>query len=437
MPAHLHTINLYKFDDVVSALQKSIRRCDVEQALFWAGELEQGFVYILYSRLWTIVTEDIGLAAPFLVVDVFPLYQKWLKIHKTDTVEAKKLTMRIVYSLAVAPKNRIVDNLYLITYFKSKPSDDWQFQLPQKELREKIEHLFSVNLFATQEKKEIDVQAALMQFAASLEQEDTFNAFFFCNFINLSIEECTYTPWLHQYLGIPKGIKVDSKTAKKMGAYTWYVLFEMSKEDNQLLDLLKRLYQLYISKVGSQGLVMAFAILLYCNRGRLEYQAIEVVEMDGISQKLQDLFYNNALNIHKRRQYHIPDYAIDKHTDRGKGSNFAPHNIVDLHTESQKKKIPTYQWSEQEVSKSHGAYKLFADYPRNGKHSRISHFFIEGALLKNVPTNWQGEDPYEAAVRSYFLSLEKKYGYKACSGYFIFEKMRPIWLKNQDVWLSL
>ncbi|WMX13878.1 hypothetical protein [Aureispira sp. CCB-E] len=434
MPAHLHTINLYKFDDVVSALQKSIRRCDTAQALFWAGELNQGFKPILYSRLWTIIAEDIGLASPFLAQELFPLYQAWTKAQNTNTALTEELTIRIVYTLSKAPKNRVVDNLLLYNYFQPRPTNGWKRSTVTKRWQEKIQHLFSVNLFEQAVEKEIDVQAALVQLVACLEKRDATNAYYFCNIINLSTEETDRLPWLLQYLGLNKPLKIDSKWSKKMTLFCWYILFEMVKDKKELLDVLKVLFQLYLGKIGAPNLLLAFAILLYCNEKRLVQETTRLPLISEIPSDLQNLYYNNQATILERRQLSIPDYAIDKHTDRGKPSAYAPHNIADLHTEAQKKRIATYQWSPKEIAKSHGNYKVFADYVQSGQHSRMSHFFQEGALLKNTPTNWKGEDPYKKEVERYFLSLEKKYNYQACSGFFILEKMRPIWIQQQELW---
>jgi len=434
MPAHLHTTNLYKFDDVVSALQKSIRRCDTEQALFWAGELNQGFKHILYSRLWTIIAEDIGVAAPFLALDLFPLYEQWTKVPATNPALARELTIRMVYVLSKVSKNRIVDNLLLYNYFQPKPTEKWKKSMPSKDWQEKIEQLFGINLFEQMVEKEVDIQAALLQLVVCLEQGDATNAYYFCNIINLSTEETKRLPWLLQYLGLNKPLKIDSKWSKKMAIFSWYILFEVVKEDKDLSTLFKILFQLYLGKVGSPNLMLAFAVLLCCNRERLTYEKKLIPSIDEIPIPIQQLYDNEASEILERRQFSIPEYAIDKHTDRGKLAKYAPHNIADLHTEAQKKRISTYQWTAEEVAKSHGAYKLFADYMQVGKHSRMSHFFQEGALLKNVPSSWQGEDPYVKGVERYFLSLEKKYDYKACSGFFIFEKMRPIWVQQQYLW---
>lgn len=434
MPAHLHTVNLYKFDDVVSALQKSIRRCDAPQALFWAGELERGFKHILYSRLWTIVAEDIGLAAPFLALDLFSYYQEWKANHASNPTKAQELTIQMVLTLAQAPKNRVVDNLLLYNYFQPKPNAQWQPDSPSTPLLKKINQLFQVDLFATVQDKEIDVKAALIQLAACLEKKDATNAYYFCNIIDLSTEEQGRTPWLLQYLSIQKTIKIDSKIAKKMTLYVWYILFEVVKEKPSIEALLKVLYQLYLSKTGSPKLLLAFGLLLCCHREHLVYQKTELPIFSSIPQTLKELYINNQKDILARRQMSIPAYAIDKHTDRGKGSSFAPHNIADLYTEAQQKGIPVHHWSAVEIAKSHGAYQTFAPFVDGKQHSRMSHFFKEGALLRNVPAGWQGEDAYVDAVQKYFFSLEKKYGYQACSGYFIIEKMRPVWIKSQSFW---
>jgi replication-associated recombination protein RarA len=55
----------YKLDEVVSALQKSTRRGDSDGALFWAWELNvSGYGAWAWRRLFTICSEDVGLAEP-------------------------------------------------------------------------------------------------------------------------------------------------------------------------------------------------------------------------------------------------------------------------------------------------------------------------------------------------------------------------------------
>ncbi len=64
------TKNGYPLDEVVSALQKSIRRGREEDAAYWALELvDSGMGKYLWRRLLTIAAEDIGIGSP----EILPL----------------------------------------------------------------------------------------------------------------------------------------------------------------------------------------------------------------------------------------------------------------------------------------------------------------------------------------------------------------------------
>ena len=59
--SELHSIGGYKLGEVASALQKSIRRGDEPQALFWSTELDlSGYTEYAWKRLRIITSEDIG-----------------------------------------------------------------------------------------------------------------------------------------------------------------------------------------------------------------------------------------------------------------------------------------------------------------------------------------------------------------------------------------
>jgi hypothetical protein len=69
---NLLTQNGYDLLEVISALQKEIRRSDEEKALFWALELVPQYEAYLWRRLTVIVNEDIGIANPLLLM-IIPL----------------------------------------------------------------------------------------------------------------------------------------------------------------------------------------------------------------------------------------------------------------------------------------------------------------------------------------------------------------------------
>ena len=64
--------------EVASALQKSIRRGLERESLYWASELDlAGFPDYLWRRLRIIASEDVGLAAPEVAVQVRALSENF------------------------------------------------------------------------------------------------------------------------------------------------------------------------------------------------------------------------------------------------------------------------------------------------------------------------------------------------------------------------
>ena len=69
--AELPTVGGYLCGEVASALQKSLRRGEERDALFWATELElSGFGKYVWKRLRIIASEDVGLAEPLAAATV-------------------------------------------------------------------------------------------------------------------------------------------------------------------------------------------------------------------------------------------------------------------------------------------------------------------------------------------------------------------------------
>ena len=77
------TTHGYPLDEVVSALQKCIRRGLTDDAVWWAIELnESGYGAYAWRRLMVIVSEDIGLADHHAPVLVNALYQMSVELYK-------------------------------------------------------------------------------------------------------------------------------------------------------------------------------------------------------------------------------------------------------------------------------------------------------------------------------------------------------------------
>lgn len=110
--ATVKTRNGYVADEVISALQKEIRRSRVEDAAYWAYEMiVSGLEPKLWARLATIAAEDIGMADPQACVVIGTLRAAHSGFPAGSTERYLYGLMGAVY-LASAPKDRMLDELY-------------------------------------------------------------------------------------------------------------------------------------------------------------------------------------------------------------------------------------------------------------------------------------------------------------------------------------
>lgn len=122
------TVNGYGFFEVASAFQKAIRRCDEDQAMYWAIELfESGFDEYAWKRMLVMVSEDIGLAEPHLIATMKALYDTFLHIKKKNKVTGSnnhrlQLTHGVII-MARARKSRLVCNA-IFTHWEKWEKED-------------------------------------------------------------------------------------------------------------------------------------------------------------------------------------------------------------------------------------------------------------------------------------------------------------------------
>ena len=113
------TVNGHLLAEVVSALQKAIRRCQVDDALYWAVDMYlTGYDEYCWKRLKVIASEDIGPAEPHLPATLAALYQTYTELKKKkDPHDPQKLQfVHAVLLVASARKSRVVDHA-LIHHF--------------------------------------------------------------------------------------------------------------------------------------------------------------------------------------------------------------------------------------------------------------------------------------------------------------------------------
>ena len=109
------TVGGYNLYDVMSALQKSIRRGLEDDALFWGTELFLSeYPDQAWNRLLIISSEDVGLADPSLSARIKALHDFY--VHDRKSGEARLFFIHAILTLVRAPKSRLVDHATVV-YF--------------------------------------------------------------------------------------------------------------------------------------------------------------------------------------------------------------------------------------------------------------------------------------------------------------------------------
>ena len=126
------TKNGYERDEVVSSLQKAIRRGHEGDALFWALELEEsGDCRYLWSRLLVIASEDIGYWSQERAILVESLRNSYFFVTfggKRITGSGEVILAHAVLALSRACKNREVDDF--LSYIKMERKKGMRLQVP-------------------------------------------------------------------------------------------------------------------------------------------------------------------------------------------------------------------------------------------------------------------------------------------------------------------
>lgn len=106
--------------EAVSAFQKSVRRGNLDDALYWAVDLDlSGFADWLWRRIKVIVSEDIGPGDSMLPVQVDILHRWWLDARKKKGHPYERL--HLVHAIVLccrATKSRLVPNALLAHYME-------------------------------------------------------------------------------------------------------------------------------------------------------------------------------------------------------------------------------------------------------------------------------------------------------------------------------
>jgi replication-associated recombination protein RarA len=130
------TVRGYDLFEVASALQKSIRRADVELAGYFALELfESGYDNYAWKRLLTISAEDVQ---TFVTQEIKALYESFLVINKGAAKGKKKgriFISKAVIILCQCIKSRDADLLQNFIYDKKQLVSDDEIEQQLEEVR--------------------------------------------------------------------------------------------------------------------------------------------------------------------------------------------------------------------------------------------------------------------------------------------------------------
>jgi replication-associated recombination protein RarA len=115
----------YDLHEVLSALQKEIRRGKEYQAVYWAVELEAFNPTALWNRLRVVASEDIGLANSTAALLIDTLERNYFDSVRRENDSSRLFLVHAVLFLARSPKSRIVDNLLNVVY-----NDEKRLEIP-------------------------------------------------------------------------------------------------------------------------------------------------------------------------------------------------------------------------------------------------------------------------------------------------------------------
>ena len=142
------TQNGYDLYELLSALQKCIRRGLEYDAVYFAVELEEFNSTALWNRLKVIASEDIGCANPIMPILIDILEKQYLKAKEKSDDSNKLFLTNAIVCLCRSPHSRITDDLYNVVKLENKrlPIPDYALDMHTYKGKSKgrgIEHFYS------------------------------------------------------------------------------------------------------------------------------------------------------------------------------------------------------------------------------------------------------------------------------------------------------
>jgi hypothetical protein len=414
------TRNLYLVDEVLSALQKAIRRSLVNEALFWTLELARsGLGALAMVRFGVICSEDVSLGCPCLPQYVLAARRRFSVLCKDGMdKEASDQLLQCAEVLASSFKNRMPATAAVWVYWRLDRELDaasgkrhWlTFAVPKR-----MEFL----------KQSMATSAAFSRDAATspasaAQQQHHEETALLC-LQSLYLDDKTTQIWdaLLAMARTPPPPQVPSEGAPSDS---------FSLLSCHICEAMHALYDMVQERVSSaERYCMIHALLLY-SRQHLLLQPVCPVSPPQCtcSKQLQERWPGRA--------FPIPSYAIDKHTRRGGtggqgtcGRTVKGEDTRQVLLEAARYwRVDTSSWSSGEVARSHGdgvERALHAGEGEGGVSARfpqslLTNFYEEGVLVEDefMPES-DGRDPYKACAQAYNLGLEERFAGRIPKGW--------------------
>ena len=336
----IKTKNGYPADEVISALQKSIRRGKELDSCYWANELyesdyvdsetgeKKDFIDKCWQRLLVISVEDIGPAVPDAAVITYSncieYYKRFEKEAKTtfcgqhvdpeilspaknlfgpciDPIQAaspdlrRELIIGTAYALAHFPKDRTIDEIYTLTKNALKKKSGKMNLCSEINIESLLKQFIKNKHHQSSQISEFDVS----EFDVS-----EFDAYEGALNIMLNHEE-RFWPWIDKMV---RELKAKTQTADVAFANKKKIdRAQQHKLIQKFFSTLEKTYEIMPKGRGDRYMRGLFAVYAL-KHDELFAPSIVIVPLH--LKEMPDFISENMLE--------VPDYAIDKHTARGR-----------------------------------------------------------------------------------------------------------------------
>jgi hypothetical protein len=391
-----HTVLFYAVDEVLSAMQKAVRRGQIGQAIWWAAELEQsGLGRLALARAGIMVPEDIGIGSPLLPQYLIHSRRRYDKAEQG--AEAGAVLLELFRELAVAPKNRMANTASTAVY-----------KLLEQHLEHQTEWLF---------KSVPTILRTARAFAATARECTEASE------AQLAEQECLCC-LQRVFLD-----KLDDGACRHDLAM-WKEVLRWRPDSKIIADSMQCLYVMaHGGGCSAMRYALFMAVQLFTREKRLP--APPPVPTPFKSEEVQTKFAAAVpvlLNRSLDDRIVLPLYAVDKHTMRGKAWGGEDEqwlwgcSTVDLlMTDAEERGVlqQVQGWSDEELAKSHGEGRRWYRHHKLGLPTLVSAFWDEGTKSANMllPV-YRGrmlrQDPYWSIARASGLHYERLLGPRHC-----------------------